>query len=143
MITFETTVRVKRPIEEVFAFVANPRMFPRWNSAVQTKHRRRCRGCFAGAPISRAGRRLLLMSRHALLPSLCCSLSITMLVALVSSGIGQGELIPSLTLAPRLLDLFHAVCATVRLLERLASEANTSADYARYRGTPPTITLLS
>lgn len=39
MITFETSVRVERPIEEVFAFVANPLMFPRWNLAVQTVHR--------------------------------------------------------------------------------------------------------
>ena len=36
MITFQTSVRVERPIEEVFAFVANPLLFPRWNSAVQT-----------------------------------------------------------------------------------------------------------
>ena len=39
MITFETSVRVERPIEEVFAFVSNPLLFPRWNSAVQTVHR--------------------------------------------------------------------------------------------------------
>ena len=38
MITFETSVRVERPIEEVFAFVANPLLFPRWNSAVQSVH---------------------------------------------------------------------------------------------------------
>ena len=38
MITFETSVRVERPIEEVFAFVSDPLMFPRWNSAVQTVH---------------------------------------------------------------------------------------------------------
>ena len=38
MITFETSVRVERPIEEVFAFVSNPLLFPRWNSAVQTVH---------------------------------------------------------------------------------------------------------
>ena len=38
MITFETSVRVERPIDEVFAFVANPLLFPRWNSAVQTVH---------------------------------------------------------------------------------------------------------
>jgi uncharacterized protein YndB with AHSA1/START domain len=36
MIAFQTSVRVERPIEEVFAFVADPLLFPRWNSAVQT-----------------------------------------------------------------------------------------------------------
>ena len=39
MITFETAVRVERPIEEVFAFVSDPLLFPRWNSAVQTVQR--------------------------------------------------------------------------------------------------------
>ena len=38
MIAFQTSVRVKRPIEEVFAFVSDPLLFPRWNSAVQTVH---------------------------------------------------------------------------------------------------------
>ena len=36
MITFETGVRIERPIEEVFGFVSDPLLFPRWNSAVQT-----------------------------------------------------------------------------------------------------------
>ena len=39
MITFQTSVRVKRSIEEVFAFVSDPLQFPRWNSAVQTVQR--------------------------------------------------------------------------------------------------------
>ncbi|MGZ4345453.1 MAG: SRPBCC family protein, partial [Solirubrobacteraceae bacterium] len=38
MIAFQTSVRVKRPVEEVFAFVSDPLLFPRWNSAVQTVH---------------------------------------------------------------------------------------------------------
>lgn len=38
MISFETSVRVKRPVEEVFALVSDPLLFPRWNSAVQTVH---------------------------------------------------------------------------------------------------------
>jgi uncharacterized protein YndB with AHSA1/START domain len=38
VITFQTSVRVERPIDEVFAFVSNPLLFPRWNSAVQTVH---------------------------------------------------------------------------------------------------------
>jgi uncharacterized protein YndB with AHSA1/START domain len=38
MITFQTSVRIKRPLEEVFAFIASPLLFPRWNSAVQTVH---------------------------------------------------------------------------------------------------------
>jgi Polyketide cyclase / dehydrase and lipid transport len=35
VITFETSVRVERPVEEVFAFVSNPLLLPRWNSAVE------------------------------------------------------------------------------------------------------------
>jgi uncharacterized protein YndB with AHSA1/START domain len=36
VITFETGVRINRPIEEVFSYVSDPLNFPRWNSAVQT-----------------------------------------------------------------------------------------------------------
>lgn len=35
MITFETAVHIRRPVEEVFDYVAEPLNFPRWNSAVQ------------------------------------------------------------------------------------------------------------
>jgi uncharacterized protein YndB with AHSA1/START domain len=35
MTSFHTSVRVARPIEEVFAFVSDPRFFPEWNSAVE------------------------------------------------------------------------------------------------------------
>jgi uncharacterized protein YndB with AHSA1/START domain len=35
LITFETSVRIRSPIEEVFSYVADPFNFPRWNSAVQ------------------------------------------------------------------------------------------------------------
>ena len=35
MISFETSVRVERPTEDVFDFVSDPLLFPRWNSAVQ------------------------------------------------------------------------------------------------------------
>jgi hypothetical protein len=35
VISFETSVRIERPIEDVFAFVSDPLLFPRWNSAVQ------------------------------------------------------------------------------------------------------------
>ena len=35
MITFKTSVRIERPIEEVFAYISDPLSFPRWNSAVQ------------------------------------------------------------------------------------------------------------
>jgi hypothetical protein len=38
MISFETSVRIGRPIEEVFAFVSNPLSFPQWNSAVAAVH---------------------------------------------------------------------------------------------------------
>jgi uncharacterized protein YndB with AHSA1/START domain len=36
MTTFETSVRIRRPIEEVFAFVSDPLQLPQWNSAVQS-----------------------------------------------------------------------------------------------------------
>ncbi|HEY6655163.1 MAG TPA: SRPBCC family protein [Solirubrobacterales bacterium] len=32
---FEASVRIERPVEEVFDYVSDPRNFPRWNSAVQ------------------------------------------------------------------------------------------------------------
>jgi carbon monoxide dehydrogenase subunit G len=35
MTEFQTSIRIGRPIEEVFAFVSDPLNFPRWNSAVQ------------------------------------------------------------------------------------------------------------
>ena len=35
MIAFETSTRISCPIEDVFAYVSDPRNFPRWNSAVQ------------------------------------------------------------------------------------------------------------
>ena len=38
MISFETSVRIERPVEKVFAFVSDPLLFPQWNSAVQTVH---------------------------------------------------------------------------------------------------------
>ena len=38
MITFETSVRIRRAIEEVFSYVADPLNFPRWNSAVEAVH---------------------------------------------------------------------------------------------------------
>jgi uncharacterized protein YndB with AHSA1/START domain len=39
VITFETEVRIERPIEEVFAYVTDPLNFPRWNSAVEAVHK--------------------------------------------------------------------------------------------------------
>ena len=35
MIAFETSTRIKRPVEDVFAYVSEPRNFPDWNTAVQ------------------------------------------------------------------------------------------------------------
>lgn len=35
VIRFETSVRIERPVEEVFDYVSDPAAFPRWNSAVQ------------------------------------------------------------------------------------------------------------
>jgi ligand-binding SRPBCC domain-containing protein len=39
VITFESSVRIERPIEEVFAFVSDPLQFPLWNSAVKRVQR--------------------------------------------------------------------------------------------------------
>jgi uncharacterized protein YndB with AHSA1/START domain len=36
---FETSVRISRPIEDVFAYVSNPLNLPRWNSAVRAVRR--------------------------------------------------------------------------------------------------------
>jgi hypothetical protein len=36
VIAFQTSVRVARPLHELFAFVADPRRFPDWNSAVRS-----------------------------------------------------------------------------------------------------------
>jgi hypothetical protein len=35
MISFRTSIRIERPIGEVFAFVADPLLLSRWNSAVE------------------------------------------------------------------------------------------------------------
>jgi uncharacterized protein YndB with AHSA1/START domain len=35
VINFETSVRIDRSVEDVFAFVSDPLQFPRWHSAVQ------------------------------------------------------------------------------------------------------------
>ena len=32
---FETSVKIERPVDEVFDYVSDPRNFPDWNSAVQ------------------------------------------------------------------------------------------------------------
>ena len=36
MIQLETSVRIERPVDEVFAYVSDPENCPRWNSAVRT-----------------------------------------------------------------------------------------------------------
>jgi uncharacterized protein YndB with AHSA1/START domain len=36
VIRFETSVRIERPVEEVFTYVSDPENFSRWNSAVRT-----------------------------------------------------------------------------------------------------------
>jgi Polyketide cyclase / dehydrase and lipid transport len=52
VITFETEVRIERPIEEVYAYVSDPLNFPRWNSAVQRSARTSEVELFDGAPAS-------------------------------------------------------------------------------------------
>jgi uncharacterized protein YndB with AHSA1/START domain len=39
MKTFQTSVRIARPIEEVFSYVSDPLNLPRWNSAVEAVQR--------------------------------------------------------------------------------------------------------
>jgi len=34
-VNFETSVKIERPVDEVFDYVSDPRNFPDWNSAVQ------------------------------------------------------------------------------------------------------------
>jgi uncharacterized protein YndB with AHSA1/START domain len=40
MIAFETGIRIDAPLEDVFAYVSDPRTFPSWNSAVEKVHTR-------------------------------------------------------------------------------------------------------
>jgi uncharacterized protein YndB with AHSA1/START domain len=35
-VKFETSVRIERPVDEVFDYVSDPRNFPAWNSAVRS-----------------------------------------------------------------------------------------------------------
>ncbi len=39
MITLKTSVRIARPIDEVFTYVSDPTRFPAWNSAVRSVRR--------------------------------------------------------------------------------------------------------
>ena len=54
------------------------------------------------AGVLETGGGVLLMLRVAVVPT-ACLLAVTMLVAIGASGIGHGDVIPSLTLAPALL----------------------------------------
>jgi hypothetical protein len=66
VITFETNVRIGRPLEEVFAYISEPLNFPHWNSAVRTVRKTSAGGDGAGStyvmerelPIGRAINRL-------------------------------------------------------------------------------------
>jgi uncharacterized protein YndB with AHSA1/START domain len=49
MITFETDVRIGRPLEEVFAYISEPLNFPRWNSAVRAVRKTSAGGDGAGS----------------------------------------------------------------------------------------------
>jgi carbon monoxide dehydrogenase subunit G len=50
--TFETSVRVKRPIEDVFGFLSDPLLLPRWNSAAQSVQRTSGEGGSLGSTYS-------------------------------------------------------------------------------------------
>ena len=49
MTRFETSVRIRRPVEDVFAYVSDPLNFPRWNSAVRAVWQTRGRESELGA----------------------------------------------------------------------------------------------
>jgi len=49
MITFTTGVCIERPLEEVFAFVSEPRNLPRWNTAVRSVRKTADAGNGAGS----------------------------------------------------------------------------------------------
>jgi uncharacterized protein YndB with AHSA1/START domain len=38
MASFQTSVRITRPLHELFTYVSDPTQFPHWNSAVQSVH---------------------------------------------------------------------------------------------------------
>jgi uncharacterized protein YndB with AHSA1/START domain len=46
---FKTSVRIGRPIEDVFAFVSEPLNFPRWNSAVRAVRKTSAGGTAVGS----------------------------------------------------------------------------------------------
>lgn len=49
MISFAIDVRIRRPLEEVFAYVSEPLNFPRWNSAVRAVRQRSTGGYGVGS----------------------------------------------------------------------------------------------
>src|SRR5690606_5570755 len=49
---FETSVRIERPLEEVFAYLSDPLTFPRWNSAVLAVRRTQGRESEVGSTYS-------------------------------------------------------------------------------------------
>jgi uncharacterized protein YndB with AHSA1/START domain len=49
VITFETEVRIARPLEEVFAYLSEPLNFPGWNSAVKAMRKTSAGGNGAGS----------------------------------------------------------------------------------------------
>jgi carbon monoxide dehydrogenase subunit G len=66
MTRVESHVHVERPIDEVFAYVADPRNFPRWNSAV-TDVRRRAGSAYVmerQLPIGRVENELVVVARE-------------------------------------------------------------------------------
>lgn len=49
MTSFKTSVRIRRPIEHVFAYVSEPLNFPHWNSAVRAIEKTRGPGSEVGS----------------------------------------------------------------------------------------------
>jgi uncharacterized protein YndB with AHSA1/START domain len=49
MTGFKTSVRIRRPIEEVFAYVSDPLNFPHWNSAVRAVRKASAREAEVGS----------------------------------------------------------------------------------------------
>jgi hypothetical protein len=109
MITFETITRINPPIEEVFAYVSEPRNFPRWNSAVQAVRKTSADHTSVAStylmeralPIGRAVNELEVVMREwprefAIRTRALCSLWLENCIDLVAAGATMANLDPRL-----------------------------------------------
>ncbi len=88
------------------------------------------------AGVVEIGGGLLLVARR-LLAAAALVLAVTMAVAFVSSGLGHGDVIPSLTLAPALLAAsVYLLVRSLRTTFRMDSSSGTAVDRAGRRTEP-------